>query len=245
MLKCFFFLLFMASCLYAKENTTTVEADSARYDGHELVLKGHVIVENPMGKLSAEEAVLKRDEKGTSDIDFPWLHLSREVALFFSDGGALKCQEVYVDYQLSIATFEGPPQIYYKDEMGELFADWAQVDYVNKDGKFQPQKVSLRGNVQMVGSPKAHQDPGKPSVQYALADSVDYFPEEERMVLTSGEGRSVLFYDHSKEMQLSARTVHASRSPVDGKESVQGIGDVRFIFKQEEFEKLKQRFKWD
>lgn len=245
MVRLFFFLFILPISIFAQDRITTVESDFAHYDGHELILKGHVVVVNPMGRLAAEEALLERDAEGKSSIDFPWLHLTNDVVIVFSNGGLLRCHKVDLDYHLSIAILKGPPQIYYKDEMGELYADWAQIDYEEQNGKFQPKKVSLRGNVQMIGNSSLNKDKDKPTLQYALADNVDYFPLEERMTLKGDEGRSVLFYDRLKEMQLSAHTVHASRNPIDGKEKVQGMGDVRFVFKQEELEKLKTRFKWE
>ena len=42
-------------------------------------------------------------------------------------------------------------------------------------------------------------------------------------------------------MQLSARTV-SPRDPETNKETVQGVGDVRFVFGPEELDKIKNRF---
>ena len=72
--------------------------------------------------------------------------------------------------------------------------------------------------------------------QYALADHVEYFPDEELLVMTAKN--RVLFYDEERGMELVAYEVRAKRDE-DGKESVQGVGDVRFLFEADELEKLR------
>ena len=75
--------------------------------------------------------------------------------------------------------------------------------------------------------------------QYALADHVEFFPDEKVMLFESNE--RVLFYDREKQMQLSAKKVRAHRGIED---EVRGYGDVRFCFGAEELDKFKQQFKW-
>lgn len=244
MKKWLYYCLLLTVPLVAEQKTTTVESEMAQYDGHLLTLKGKVVVVNALGTLSAENAFLRKDEEGQGRIDFPYLSLIDSVSFAFSNGALLTCQKVDIDYNASIAHFKGLPQIYYKDETGELFADTAEIEYSEREGKFVPEHISLHGNVQMAAA-AAPEKNNTLAIQYALADHVDYFPEDKRMILQGEEGKRVLFYDRAKEMQLSARTVYASRGSGDGKESIQGVGDVCLVFKQEELEKLKKRFQWD
>ncbi len=63
------------------------------------------------------------------------------------------------------------------------------------------------------------------------------------MTILEGKNNRVLFYDQLKEVQLSAQTVRAQRDPTTKQERMQGVGDVRFVFGQEELAKIKTRFK--
>src|ERR1700759_209510 len=94
------YVLFLALCasLYATE-TTTVESNDAIYDGNQILLSGQVIIENMMGHVHAEQAILKRDLTGTSKNDFPWAELSEHVVAHLSDGGLFECEKVIFDYQ--------------------------------------------------------------------------------------------------------------------------------------------------
>ncbi|MCH9609685.1 MAG: hypothetical protein S4CHLAM45_00750 [Chlamydiales bacterium] len=115
--------------------------------------------------------------------------------------------------------------------MGDFCSDQAIVDHEKNDGKIHASKITLIGNVRMVNGEKT---------QYALADHVEYYPDEKMMIFESEE--RVLFYDKEKQMQLSAKKVRAKR---DGEDEVQGYGDVHFFFGADELENLKKQFKWN
>lgn len=112
-------------------------------------------------------------------------------------------------------------------EMGHVTADKAIVDHENKS----PSKITLNGHVNMTNGEQT---------QFAMADHVDYFPDEKVMIFESDE--RVLFYDREKQMQLSAKKVRAHRGLED---EVQGYGNVCFVFGTEELDKLKKQFKWE
>lgn len=116
-------------------------------------------------------------------------------------------------------------------EMGYIKADKAVIDQIEKDKKITASKITLIGHVRMINGEKT---------QYALADHVEFFPNENVMIFES-EGR-VLFYDKVKQMQLSAKKVRAHRGIED---EVQGYGDVRFVFGTEELDRFKKQFKWE
>src|SRR5262249_30835599 len=80
-----------------------------------------------------------------------------------------------------------------------------------------------------------------PLVQYALADRVEYFPKnQEALFSTKGSGRRVLYYDTANDMQVSAPALRIKRDQVTHKDSVKGIGDVRFNFVEHEIDQLEQ-----
>lgn len=216
---------------------TVVESDAVHYDGEWITLSGNVSVENSMGRITAERALLKKDAQKTTKIDFPWIELEHTVHLTLSDGSLLQCDLVSLDYTQMTSFFYGNPQVSYKSALGEVYADRAQVDYREVEGRLEATKVTLFDHVRLVnmGNEK------KPAFQYALADEMTYYPPEQLAILESKDS-PVLFYDKLRDMQLSARTVRASQDPTTKKESVQGVGDVRFVFGPEELEKIKHHF---
>ncbi|HEY4832459.1 MAG TPA: hypothetical protein VIH61_07880 [Waddliaceae bacterium] len=216
---------------------TVVESDEAHYDGELITLKGNVSVENAIGKVTAKLAILKKDPENKTKIDFPWIELKQNVSLQLSDGGIVHCDSLFFDYTQMTSFFLGCPQVTYSDSMGEIYADRAQIDYQEISGTLEATKISLFNNVRLVNLGTTE----KLAIQYALADEVYYYPQEKLMIL-EGKNSRVLFYDKQHDMQLSARSVRAHRDPITKKQTVQGMGDVRFIFGPEELDKIKQHF---
>lgn len=216
---------------------TSIEANEAHYDGAWISLTGSVIIENTVGKITATQATLKRDTEKQTTIDFPWIELKEAVCLTLHAGGVLNCESLVVDYTKMTSFLSGNPQVTYTDSIGAVYADRAQVDYQEIDGSLQATKVTLFDNVHLINLGTAE----NPAYQYALADVVFYYPQEKLMVL-EGHTSRVLFFDKLRDMQLSAPSVRAQRDPVTHKESVQGVGAVRFIFGPEELERIKERF---
>ncbi|MCH9627482.1 MAG: hypothetical protein S4CHLAM2_11230 [Chlamydiales bacterium] len=231
MKKWLWFLLLQAT-LYSNE--TVVESNDAHYNGSTLTLAGQVVVEHAMGRVHAEKAVLNRDEAGTTKIDFPWIELSEAVCLTLPSGGRMECAAVFLDYTKMTSHFKGEPLVQFISEMGSVYASQADVDYVEVDQSIQPTQVILSDHVQLIN---AEAD------QYALADLVIYYPETQKMVLKGKESR-VLFFDKTRNVQISAQTVHAEKNVHTGQDSIQGVGDVRFIFSPEELSRLKDQLKW-
>lgn len=227
-----FFLLPIA--LFSDE--TVVESNEAYYDGAKITLVGNVMLENAMGKVACQTAILTRDESGMTKFDFPWIELKSGVTLTLADESCLNCEQVALDYTKMTSLFTGMPQVTYTNTSGKVLADSATVDYAESNkGSLQATRVTLMRNVRLIYLE---------SDQYALADLVTYYPEKKLMVMEGRENNRVLFFDKKRNMQLSAHTIHAERNVVTGKDSVQGVGDVRFIFGEEELTKLKERFQW-
>lgn len=218
---------------------TLVESDEARYDGSVITLLGHVSLENTMGKMTAEQAILKKDIEKQTKIDFPWIEVKKNVFLTLSEGGSLSCETVILDYTKMTSLFLGHPQVYFRDKIGEIYADRARVDYIEKEGGgLKANLIILYDNVRLInlGSPE------KPASQYALADKVVYDPNQQLVILEGIDQNRVLFFDKLRDMQISAKTVHAKRNPETQTDSIEGKGDVRFVFGQQELNKIKQRF---
>jgi len=222
-------------CLLGYE--TVVESDEVHYNGETITLMGNVSVENAMGKVTANLAILKKDAERKTTIDFPWIELKQNVCLTLTEGGILRCTSLSFDYTQMTSFFFGSPQVTYTDTVGEIYADRAKVDYQEVNGSLEAVRIILFDNVRLVNMETLE----KPASQHALADEVHYFPKE-RSTILEGKNAPVLFYDQQRDIQLSAYTVRAERDPVTKKETIQGVGNVRFTFGPEELEKIKERF---
>lgn len=224
--------LLLFSPLWAEP--TSVESEAAHYDGSTITLKGHVHVQNEMGELFAEKAILTKDEEKRTSVDFPWIELVHSVHFLLKKGQQLDCSRAWLDYTKKTSLIQGDPQLHFFDEHGEVFANSGIIDYVEDGKKLKPTKVTLVGDVKMVNEEKG---------QYALADTVEYFPDDEFMILKADPQKRVLFYDKKRSVELAAKEVHAKRDE-EKRESVQGIGNVRFLFGAEELDKLQKNFRW-
>ncbi len=97
-----FLLLFMPLLLEGYETIapeTIIAADKVHYDGELITLSGHVSVENAMGRVTAQQAFLRKDGEKLTQIDFPWVDLKHEVTLMLAEGGVLKCESVFLIIQ--------------------------------------------------------------------------------------------------------------------------------------------------
>lgn len=225
-------LLWLLAAVIEGEETTVI-SDSAAYDGSSVVLQGNVIVEHVMGRLTAEMALLSRDDEKKTKIDFPWIEAQTNVVVNLADGSLLQCERVKIDYIEKTSLFYGNPQLYFCDQEKRIYADRATVDFKETEkGEIRPIKITLTGNVQLIQVQKNQQ---------AIAESVEYYPQDARIIF---QGSPALFYDPAKEMKLSARLIQAERDPETGCDRIQGFGKVRFSFRQDEYLKLKERLRW-
>jgi len=218
-----FFILLLTPLLGFGE-PLSVDSEIAHYDGQCITLKGDVIIEHAMGTLCAQSALLQKDVNKTTSIEFPWITLKEHVHLQLKEGGALSCTTLQLDHLKMTSVLTGDPQVVYTDTLGEIYADHAHIDYIKENGSLTATKITLLDNVRLINGSTS-----------ALADRVFYDPQEQ-LVILEGDANRVLFYDAEKQMQLSAKTVHAKKN------SIQGFGDVRFIFGPDELEKIKTQF---
>lgn len=133
-------------------------------------------------------------------------------------------------------------QVFYYDALGEVQADKATIYYRNVEGKLAIDKLTLEGNVYIVDHKgmKSAGGENKP-LHYALADFAEYTPHNNQMFLNSRQGRRVLFYDKTNQLQVSAPALRITRDQQTKKDAVKGFGDVRFHFLNAELELLLKR----
>lgn len=69
-----------------------LESDTADYSGNEIILSGHVKIENEMGSMAADLVELQRMHND----DFQHAKLSGNVSISLKDGSLLKCTEAHI-----------------------------------------------------------------------------------------------------------------------------------------------------
>lgn len=116
------------------------------------------------------------------------------------------------------------------------YADSVEVAFV--EGKFVPDIVTLVGNVRLINREGS-------LMQYILADKVVLTCSTYEMHFFATGKYRVLFYDKANNLQMSATELIMKRDKTTKKESMQGIGDVRFRFIGQEFDQIRKRFLLD
>lgn len=131
-------------------------------------------------------------------------------------------------------------QVCLEDRSGKMYADRVIVRYKRNEGRILPLNVLSDGKVRLSGG--SSEDPSA-VVRYAVADRAECFLEDGEIVLSGRENRQVLLFDHANRVRMSAASLKILRDPLTGKESIRGVGDVRFTFMDCEAERMKKCFR--
>jgi hypothetical protein len=126
--------------------------------------------------------------------------------------------------------------VFYEDALGAIHADNVVIDYGAEEEGHQLARILLTGNVRILNH-HPDQTAGL-GIQYALADSVEYDPQLEKLTLSADDGHRVLFLDEGHETKVSASGVVIKRA----ERLVQGIGGVRFTLNEAEVGQLRESF---
>lgn len=133
-------------------------------------------------------------------------------------------------------------QIYFNDLFGEIYADKAILDYRPLNGVIKLEKLTLEGHVRILNRSSVNPEESEAFLQYALSDVATFYPANNELVMSSNGTGRVLFYDKANNLQVSAPGVKIKRDGMTKKESIKGVGDVRFSLENSELEKLKTHF---
>jgi|688.fasta_scaffold27635_5 hypothetical protein len=133
-------------------------------------------------------------------------------------------------------------QIFYKDIMGEIYADNALIRYELSGKQIVPKKIILLGHVRLLDHSTTEYGTESPLSKYVLADTLEYDPDTKEAFFTADKGQRVLLYSKANNLQVSAQALKIKRDQVTRKDSIKGVGNVRFNFIEHEFEQLKKRF---
>lgn len=78
-------------------NSGTLSSTNASYDGSSLLLTGHVSLNHGLGKMTAEEASLQRQEAG-KDFPFSLIQLRKDVILSLKNSAQISCGSADLDF---------------------------------------------------------------------------------------------------------------------------------------------------
>lgn len=209
-----------------------------------MILREHVALQQKsFGRLTTDNElrlIQDKDKKELKEIE------SNGKTCLKRNNQELICYgQLHVDHVNLFVTMDSPlsengsieegKQVFLDDPQGQIYADRVTLKYGLNGKVVVPEKIILEGHVRMSNSRSEKE-------QYALADRVDYFLETEEMIFKADEGKRVLFYDHANELQVSAPGLKITRDKTTHKETIKGIGDVRFSFVEKEFEQLREKF---
>ena len=76
---------------------SSLSSTTAAFDGNCLVLKGHVQLDHGLGKMSADEASLQRQEAG-KEFPFSLINLKKEVLLNLKNQSQIRCEGANLDF---------------------------------------------------------------------------------------------------------------------------------------------------
>jgi hypothetical protein len=188
-----------------------------------------------------------------------FLQAPKETHISYSDAQKGNMHKIYcpgsftIDHERQEMTLHGSldpseqhrsenHQVYIEDVLGEMYADQVHINYTWKDRQLVPEKMVLEGHVRLMNRFDGHLEEAGSILHYALADRVECFPKQQEMFLTSANSNRVLFFDKVNNIQMSAPSLKVRHDASTQKDSIQGLGDVRFTFIEKEFEQLKSHF---
>ncbi|HAZ15224.1 MAG TPA: hypothetical protein DCY54_01040 [Parachlamydiales bacterium] len=127
-------------------------------------------------------------------------------------------------------------QVYYQESRLAALADKGTLDFAVLESQLTPVSLTLMGNVRLFALGK--ETPNRCS----LADRLVYAPTTRTLILSSNPGKRVLFWDEAQALCISAQEIHITQDPSNEKESIKGVGNVKFSFTSEESALLHQLF---
>lgn len=123
------------------------------------------------------------------------------------------------------------------EQFGMICSDSVVFEY----SALEPKRIEIQGNVKMRNQ-FADIEGGSPLDQYALSDVVQIDLFSRKITLNANQGKRVLFFDKANHMRVSAPALTITAGTKVGKESIKGIGDVRFTFAEQELDLLRKQF---
>ena len=240
---------------YSTDFTASSERLTWEAKSDTIVLQDNVVFfQEGVGQLSTKDEVKIIRSKIDGKAELQSIQTRGKSTLFREvERQTITCLgDVLVDHDQKLITLLSPKdssgnvaeadQVHFKDPSGDIFADRVILYYDLDKNHPAVQKVVLEGAVRILNQPIANADGQPQPIQYALADHVELLLDQNQMILSAKPEKRVLFYDKSRDMQISAPLLRISRDQETKKDSIKGSGDVRFNFVEKEFEELRRTF---
>ncbi len=239
---------------------TTFQAKEACWNNLEglLLLRDGLVIEHALGRLENNTQVSIQLHQSSSERELSRIEAFGDTTVAMRASGAanpqtLSCHgDVLVDHTKHMAHFGSPnnrvgtvprdEQVFFCDGSGELHSDVLDIDYVSNEGQIVPSHIAAQGNTCIKGRLGHPLTEG--AAQYALCDVLEYWPDQQRILLSAREGRVALL-DRPNGVAVSAPAVEVRRDLVTKKDVVKGLGDVRFSLLDREYQRIKERFNFD
>lgn len=248
-------LLMPKGTLFPQQKTLSFSSDLLVWDSskNNLTLEKNVIIQDKMlGTLTTDQHVniQMNDKNVCKSIECQGLSVLNHLDNENKYTHTIVCHgQIYIDQEnkttflnsptLSNGTVLQDSQVYFHDPFGKIHANTLTIYYRDVQGKILPEKVILEGNVKIDSEFQETEEAVK---QYALADKAEYLVENKQLMLSSNAPSRVLFYDSIHQLQVSAPALYIRRDQVTQKESIQGVGDVRFQFVNDELAQMLEKF---
>lgn len=156
-----------------------------------------------------------------------------------------KAREGFLESPQSCGRISKGKQVHYVGPMGEMYTDLLRLFYDSSFTdlpSFCVSKVQLTGHVRLKNKTPLDPNQDHSVRQYALADQLVILPSEHLMTLSCMGDRRVLFYDEINQIQMSAPGIEIFRTKTPQQESVRGLGNVRFSFREHEIKSIAEHF---
>lgn len=222
---------------------TTFYADSLTWniDTQQLLFKDNVHVEqNEFGTFDATDQILIQQD---AQRQLRILIATGDLVLKLPRERTLTCHgTLIIDHMKRTLELTGTP-LTFCDPHGEIQADQATFTYAF-DHEQHPEivKITLSQNVKIADFATVNKVKSDMCLHYILTDHATLDPSTQTVVLTADPGKRTLLFDKVNNIQASAPGLTVTRNKATQKETIQGIGDVRFNFSENELNRLKQQF---
>lgn len=218
-----------------------------------MTFKGNIKIQEESLKIDTDHEVVINQKTVEGKKKISSLNSSKETNLIYLNKNKeiihkIVCPgNLLIDHENSITTLDSlkdekgdvieGKQVFFEDEAGDMYADRICLNYEWKEKKLIPSAIFLEGSVKILNRFDGHVKESGTVLQQALADRVNYDPISQEIILTAFEGNRVLVFDKVNRVQMSAPALRIRKDLNGCKNSIQGIGDVRFTFIENQMSK--------
>jgi len=244
-----------------KQEPITFSSDALIWDDAQsiLTLRDHVtIIQNGLGTLTTDDQIQLFQQQINDTKQLRAIESTGKTILVYESSDkklshTLTCYgKALVDHEHYKTVMDSPrddqgnviegKQVFLHDDMGDIYADRVTIYYNISDQNFITSKIVLEGHVYILNRGAVDPEKTKAFLEYAIADTVEYAPQANEIYMSAAGKKRVLFFDRVNNLQVSAPALKIRRDQTTNKDSIQGMGDVRFSFMKREIEEIEKHF---